>query len=214
MPNATDIAKNLSEKSDQELTSVLENPDDWLPQAVEFARAELARRGVSVKSIDQRIIAEAQQKESLNRPKEQKSFKDEFLRVDRFYRINGIGTTLIGRRDFRCDGTHLTTAWFTFFYLPICPIRSFRIRSFGNNSFNIVEKRPLNLRQVMATYLYTFFCLGWIYGLFALCWIYGLSDDPKMSAETTVFVFIIGLIPPVLVPIFLRHYEEKEEFNK
>jgi hypothetical protein len=62
MPIEPDIAKSLSEKSDAELIAILENPTDWMPPVVEFARSELARRSVSTEQITQTIDINAKQK--------------------------------------------------------------------------------------------------------------------------------------------------------
>jgi hypothetical protein len=62
MSVAPEIAKDLSEKSNQELISILENPADWVPQVIDFARSELTRRSVSVEQIDQRLAIDAKQK--------------------------------------------------------------------------------------------------------------------------------------------------------
>ena len=57
-----DLAKSLSEKSDQELIAILENPADWMPPVVEFARSELAHRSISTEQITQTIDINAKQK--------------------------------------------------------------------------------------------------------------------------------------------------------
>jgi len=64
-----EIAKDLSEKSNQELIAILENPSDWLPQIVEFARSELGRRLISTEQIDQTLAVNAKQKGVTNRIK-------------------------------------------------------------------------------------------------------------------------------------------------
>ena len=46
-PIDSNFAKSLSEKSDQELVGILENPADWRPEVIDFARSELARRAAS-----------------------------------------------------------------------------------------------------------------------------------------------------------------------
>ena len=53
------IAKNLSEKSDQDLIAIVANPADWMPPVVEFARSELGRRSISVDQINQMLAINA-----------------------------------------------------------------------------------------------------------------------------------------------------------
>lgn len=43
--------------------------------------------------------------------------------------LNGIGTTLYGKSNFdQTDGTHISTKFFVFFFIPIFPIASYRIK--------------------------------------------------------------------------------------
>ncbi|MDA0268606.1 MAG: hypothetical protein O2890_15500 [Cyanobacteria bacterium] len=43
------------------------------------------------------------------------------------FNVNGIGTTYYGRRDFRPDGSYVTTEWAIFLMLPIAPLCTFRV---------------------------------------------------------------------------------------
>src|SRR5512141_931254 len=61
-PMDPELARSLSEKSERELMGILENPDDWRPEIVDFARSELRRRSVSTAQIDQKLAEEARQK--------------------------------------------------------------------------------------------------------------------------------------------------------
>lgn len=57
-----DLAKSLSAKSNQELIAILEEPDNWMPPVIEFARSELGRRSISTAQIDHVIANNAEQK--------------------------------------------------------------------------------------------------------------------------------------------------------
>lgn len=60
MPNLNpELIKSLSEKTDKELIGILESPDYWQPEVVEFARSELARRSVPVEQIEGEITEKA-----------------------------------------------------------------------------------------------------------------------------------------------------------
>jgi hypothetical protein len=43
------------------------------------------------------------------------------------FTVNGIGTTYYGRRDIGPDGSYVTTEWLVFVYVPVIPIRSYRV---------------------------------------------------------------------------------------
>lgn len=52
---APGLAESLSARSDQDLMDILENPVDWRPDVVDFARAELRRRSNSPAEMDQKL---------------------------------------------------------------------------------------------------------------------------------------------------------------
>lgn len=77
------------------------------------------------------------------------------------YSLNGIGTTLYGKRDVHPDGSYIATKWFILFLLPIIPLCSYRVwRGETKASFPIPGAKteykmievPLNWRQVFNTY--------------------------------------------------------------
>src|ERR1700691_940261 len=47
---------------------------------------------------------------------------------------NGSGIKLYGRRDFRTDGSFVTTQWFTFLWVPLFPLSSMRVKPSSTNS--------------------------------------------------------------------------------
>lgn len=88
--------------------------------------------------------------------------------------VNGIGTTLYGKREIDSRGSYISTKWFIFFLLPIFPIGSYRILPNvttitspveQTTDFNIFEKVPLNKKQVINTYLLIY---GFIFVIFIL----------------------------------------------
>lgn len=42
--------------------------------------------------------------------------------------VNGTGTRVYGKRDFRTDGSFVTTKWITFLWIPLIPLRSMRVK--------------------------------------------------------------------------------------
>jgi hypothetical protein len=79
------------------------------------------------------------------------------------YSINGIGTTLYGKRDVDLrDGSYIATKWFIIFLLPVFPLGSFRVirgatgaSVFPSGSKTDYQLSPvkLNVAQVINTYL-------------------------------------------------------------
>lgn len=60
------------------------------------------------------------------------------------YTINGIGSTLYGRRDFDSDtNTYVATLYFTFFFVPIIPLAAYRVKDAGTNRYQFYGKVPL-----------------------------------------------------------------------
>lgn len=112
------------------------------------------------------------------------------------FTINGIGTSNYGERDFRTDGSYVTTSWFVLVFVPIFPLKSQRILPTGNNKFYLVyysqpylilEKLPLNWTQVLSVY-------GWYA---ALSMFSGL-------ALAGLWFFALPAVGMVFVPWLLR----------
>jgi hypothetical protein len=47
------------------------------------------------------------------------------------YAFNGCGTRYYGKQDKADDGSYVTTEWITFVYVPLIPLRSFRVLPVG-----------------------------------------------------------------------------------
>jgi hypothetical protein len=80
------------------------------------------------------------------------------------FSINGCGTRYYGKRDKLQDGSYITTEWITLFFIPIIPLRSFRVRSVSKQSTwaliasakdekFMVARVPLNWKQVFKGYI-------------------------------------------------------------
>jgi hypothetical protein len=46
---------------------------------------------------------------------------------------NGTGTRVYGKRDFRTDGSFVTTKWITCLWVPLIPLRSMRVKPLGKS---------------------------------------------------------------------------------
>jgi hypothetical protein len=77
------------------------------------------------------------------------------------YAFNGCGTRFYGERERAEDGSYITTEWITFVYLPLLPIRSFRVLPVGKGTNILVHSSqsyqtmrvPLCWEQVRNVYL-------------------------------------------------------------
>lgn len=131
------------------------------------------------------------------------------------YTFNGIGTTFYGKRDFRKDGTFVTTEWVSFVYFPLFPLRSLRVcyqgpaeRRFpigvgSADSYSVFEKTRPNPKQVLCVYAYALFVVGWVFSLIMFC----ASIKDATLALMSLFV---GMLVPVPIPSILRYYARRE----
>ncbi|MDD2763341.1 MAG: hypothetical protein PHE83_05130 [Opitutaceae bacterium] len=132
------------------------------------------------------------------------------------YTFFGIGTKFYGKRDFRDDGTYITTEWFVFFYVPLQPLRSLRLKFQGADepkwqfplisftSHYVVHQPdlPFDWRQVLYTYAYVALLFVW-------CVFVGqaiMAALPKSTDNTLAGVLLISalLIPAPIPWIFRR----------
>jgi len=60
------------------------------------------------------------------------------------FTFNGIGTKLYGSRDYDSrTGTHVSTLYFTFVFLPILPLASYRVRHVGGSRYQFFGTVPM-----------------------------------------------------------------------
>ncbi len=81
-----------------------------------------------------------------------------------FSRINGIGSTLLGRSDVADDDSYSTTEWFTVLYVPIFPVCRYRVTEVARNTCTIHAKSPPRGRDVAKVYGLTALALGALVG--------------------------------------------------
>lgn len=87
--------------------------------------------------------------------------------------INGIGTTFYGKINYVTNGEieeYDTTKWFCVFWLPIFPFCSYRIQRkyradiiskmarqlFWSETIYLINKRPLDVKQIISVYIWTY----------------------------------------------------------
>lgn len=84
------------------------------------------------------------------------------------FTFNGIGTKYYGKREEAEDGSFIATEWIVLAYIPIIPIRSFRMRPVSGGTYPVVYASqnfqvvpvPLNWRQVRNVYLTVIGCIA------------------------------------------------------
>ncbi len=88
-----------------------------------------------------------------------------------FTSINGIGSTLYGRADRHDDGSYITTEWFTFCFVPILPICSYRVIRISatiiSSHYRILDRFPPRTSHLVKGYAVTAVVVSFIV-LFAL----------------------------------------------
>ena len=129
--------------------------------------------------------------------------------------INGIGTFYYGREDGRADGSYVTTEYAVFFFFPLFPLRTLRVRrlAFKDSTalqalgalyeggaqtrvdYQVLETMPLRAGQVIQT-----FTKGWLLVPVVLLWplavmgvlghFYGVRGTLKAN----------GIPPAVMIP--------------
>jgi hypothetical protein len=139
------------------------------------------------------------------------------------YTYYGIGTTFYGERDFRLDGTYITTEWVVLFYLPLIPMRSLRVQHLGteprfsffgigaSRKFRILEKGTPNRKQVLYTYGYAALIISWscLVGRIAI----SIPSHIFDSLSGVILVFVVCLLPTPL-PWILRRFAKPKALRE
>jgi hypothetical protein len=84
--------------------------------------------------------------------------------ANRLYSYMGFGSRYYGARDRHSDGSFVTTEWRIFFYLPIVPVSSLRVKLIGSEevvdgdtkseiqTYEVIRRLPLDVKQVVKIY--------------------------------------------------------------
>lgn len=131
---------------------------------------------------------------------------------------NGFGTRYLGQRDFRQDGSYVTTNFFCLLYMPVIPIHSVRVIPdaknmsipFHTNYYTILEKRRPHLGQVLSIYA----CAAAVIGM--TIWFFS-EVDPYLKENAPSFsggwkgtcAFVVTLCPPLLFAKWLQWSAQK-----
>jgi hypothetical protein len=127
------------------------------------------------------------------------------------FHFNGFGTMHIGRRDYRADGSYITTEFLIIGYIPICPLRSFRLFSpehfrrsglYSSKGTLVVEELPTDGRQARCVYgMGALFVVWTAFLAWLSTWFEGLWDHYP-TATTFGLCTLIGSL--MCLPWHLR----------
>ena len=84
--------------------------------------------------------------------------------------INGIGTKLYGKKKIASDGSYQAIKWFVFIYMPIFPLKTYRVlemqsfSSLNQEKDKAIEYKmfPINFDIIQALRTFTTFWIGLI----------------------------------------------------
>jgi hypothetical protein len=137
--------------------------------------------------------------------------------------VNGCGTKYYGQRDFRPDGSYVTTNFFCLLFFPVFPIHSVRVipdpknswMPFSKNYYAILEKRWPNPRQVLSIYFWAAAAAGM--GILFFWKIEPFLKDraPGLtSGWVQTFLFSVCVVIPVIAGMLLRNlFRKRGELN-
>jgi ABC-type spermidine/putrescine transport system permease subunit I len=131
--------------------------------------------------------------------------------------VQGCGTTFYGQRDFRKDGSYITTEFFVIILIPIVPLRSLRVRDQGATepkikigfssarNYAIYEKTWPNWKQVLCVYGYACFFISWV------IFIAYMSSYFVQSMNNTLagILIFVSIILPAFMPLVFRFFARR-----
>jgi hypothetical protein len=132
--------------------------------------------------------------------------------------VNGFGTRYIGQRDFRTDGSYVTTNFISILFFPLFPLHSVRVIPYPNNMnipfhtnyYTILEKRRPHFEQVLSIYA----CAAAVVGMAILF----ISTIDPFIAECApfliggffeLFAFLFSLSLPLIFATWLQNNAHK-----
>jgi hypothetical protein len=103
------------------------------------------------------------------------------------YTFNGIGTTLYGRRDYDPHSqSYIATLYFTFIFLPVFPLASYRVQSVDGGRYQFLGRAPVKRTAFIGPAI-----VAVVIGICMILGDWGSSTSPpaqnapSSSAETT-----------------------------
>lgn len=130
--------------------------------------------------------------------------------------INGFGTKYYGEADHRPDGSFIATEWITAAYIPLIPLRSFRLvrsgnpyeNDFGHATFGVLEALPIFWSQVLRVYVFLLgagiWCVTMIWLFFFKFTFQNLFLSHRIEATVLLFVLVTALVIPFIIVWAIR----------
>jgi len=150
----SDYESTYLRMTDGQLLNLSNDRGSLYPEALVALNSELAKRNLGQKEVDEQAeLVRRNQIAWENRGPLAQSF-------------NGFGTSIYGKRDFQRDGSFITTLWIVFFWVPLIPLKSFRVKEAGHErqtgpfswsqSYLVLSKSRPDIRQVINCYSFIF----------------------------------------------------------
>ncbi len=135
--------------------------------------------------------------------------------------FGGFGTRYCGERDYRKDGSYMTTTFFCVLFFPVFPLHTVRVIPDPGNSewdemtesyYLVSEKRAPNLPQVASVYLFEAVVI-------ALIWLDVARIEPLAKSRYPWFSspwmeslpLLLAIAPPFIVLHVLRRRARKRD---
>jgi hypothetical protein len=96
--------------------------------------------------------------------------------------MNGTGTRVYGKRDFRTDGSFVTTKWITFLWVPLVPLRSMRVKPLEES-----EVDHLGASILLA-------CVGLLHFKFSGKYVIQSVMPPALMQVLHVYAFVLAIV--------------------
>jgi hypothetical protein len=158
----SDYRMTYSQMSDDQLLNVAHGADLLVPEANTALKSELRERKFGLGDITAQV-------EHFHTRSLEAARRKPFART-----CNGFGTMTYGKRDPEPDGSFLTTKWAVAFWIPLIPLRSFRVKYVGpglptflpgwSRVYLVLASHRPSIIQTVSTYSYVGSLLvgGWV----------------------------------------------------
>ena len=134
--------------------------------------------------------------------------------------INGLGTALYGRHNWRRDGSFQATKWFVVAFFPVAPLKTLRVRPYASRTlredlgqlrpsreygYEVLEELPLSHSQVLRTYAFAIAFCAWSV---LLVWFFmgklSMLDHETFITLSMIAAFVMLLCMPFIVLSWYR----------
>lgn len=147
----TEYQNTYGRMTDEQLLNLASDRASLLPDALVALDSELARRNFGQREIEEQVecVRRGQLEDENARPLA-RSF-------------NGIGTSVYGKRSFQPDGSYIATLWIVLGWIPLIPLKSFRVKEAGpeksipfgwSRPYYVLSKSRPDVKQVINIYSY------------------------------------------------------------